>query len=150
MTESPRHSLRSRRLRTSCVLAGLPLLAAGTSFGFELAGQEPPQQAVEARELPDSVTVAMVEAGREIFVGKGACLTCHGEEGEGTPIGPPLVDHEWVHIDGTYPAIVALVTEGVAEPRDFPMAMLPRAGTEITDEELRAVAAYVWFISRPE
>lgn len=132
--------------RTFPAFAAFLLLALGASLAFLPGGQE----LGEDQELPEGVTRAMVNMGREIFVGKGACLTCHGEEAEGTPVGPALVQHEWVHIDGSYPAIVALIKEGVAEPQEFPMPMLPRAGTEITDEEVKAVAAYVWLISRPQ
>lgn len=137
--------------RTFPALAAFLLLTLGASLAFLPGGQELGEdQELPEQELPEGVTRAMVEAGREIFVGKGACLTCHGEEAEGTPVGPALVQREWVHIDGSYPAIVALVKEGVAEPQEFPMPMLPRAGTEITDEEVKAVAAYVWLISRPQ
>lgn len=99
-------------------------------------------------DLPEGVTAAMVEEGGEIFAGSGMCATCHGTDGEGTPIGPNLSDDEWLNIDGAYEAIVELVTNGVPEPQEHPTPMLPKGGSQITDEQVRAVAAYVWTLSR--
>lgn len=100
------------------------------------------------QELPSGVTPAMVEEGEEIFNGAGICLTCHGEEGAGTPIGPALADGEWIHIDGSYGSIVELVKEGVEVPVEYPTPMLPRGGSQISDEQVEAVSAYVWLLSR--
>lgn len=99
--------------------------------------------------LPPSVTEETVEEGRAVFTGQGACFSCHGPDGTGTPIGPDLTDELWLHIDGTYDAIVTLVNSGVPEPKEHPAPMLPRGGTGIDDEQVRAVAAYVWTLTHP-
>ena len=100
-------------------------------------------------ERPAEVTAEMIEAGRAVFSGPGACFSCHGPDGTGTPIGPNLTDETWLHVDGSFPAIVTLVESGVPEPREHPAPMLPRGGTGIDDEQVRAVAAYVWSLTHP-
>lgn len=99
--------------------------------------------------LPEEVTAGMIEEGRTVFTGPGACFSCHGPDGTGTPIGPDLTDEQWLHVDGSYRAIVDLVDSGVPEPKEHPAPMLPRGGTGIDDAQLRAVAAYVWSLTRP-
>jgi len=98
-------------------------------------------------DLPDGVTPAMVAEGEEIFNGQGICHTCHMAGGVGGPLAPDLTDDQWLNIDGSYDAIVNTVTNGVPEPKEHPGLMLPKGGTNITDEQVRAVAAYVWSLS---
>ncbi len=102
----------------------------------------------QALKLPEGVTAKMVEEGQKIFAGSGTCLTCHGEKGLGTPVAPNLSDDKWLNIDGTFDAIVKLVNTGVPQPKEHMVPMLPRAGIELTDEQVRAVAAYVWTLCR--
>jgi mono/diheme cytochrome c family protein len=101
-----------------------------------------------AQELPAGVTPAMVEAGAGIYAGGGGCMTCHGVEGAGTPIGPVLSDGEWLHGDGSFDFLVQVITDGVMQPAQFGVPMLPKGGTQISDDDVRAVAAYVWTLSR--
>ena len=122
------------------------LLAAVTASAVLTTGAGP-QTSVE-QELPEGVTAAMVEEGGALFAGDGICMTCHGEAGAGTPVGPTLADGEWLNIDGSYEAIVELVMTGVAQPKQHPVPMLPRGGTEITDDQVKAVAAYVWTLAQ--
>jgi mono/diheme cytochrome c family protein len=112
------------------------------------AAAQAAQQAQQA-QLPEGVTAKMVEEGKQIFHGPGLCLTCHGENGQGTPIAPTLADDKWLHIDGSYDAIVKLITTGVPQPKEAMVPMLPKAGSEITADQIKAVAAYVWTLSRP-
>ncbi|HSR43203.1 MAG TPA: DUF4168 domain-containing protein, partial [Longimicrobiales bacterium] len=63
--------------------------------------------------LPPEVTEETIEEGRAVFSGQGACFSCHGPDGTGTPIGPNLTDETWLHIDGSFDAIVGLVNTGV-------------------------------------
>ena len=99
--------------------------------------------------LPEGVTVAMAEEGQEIFNGTtGICFTCHLREGQGGPLAPNLSDDVWLNIDGEYESIVDLVTTGVPQPVEHPGSMQPRAGMPLTDDQVRAVAAYVFTLSR--
>jgi mono/diheme cytochrome c family protein len=113
-----------------------------------MVGRAGTAAAQEGPKLPEGVTTKMVEDGQKIFTGVGTCLTCHGEKGQGTPVGPNLSDEKWLNIDGTYDAIVKLITTGVPQPKEHMVPMLPKAGTQITDEQVKAVAAYVWTLCR--
>ena len=121
---------------------GLPVaMLVAAALPVALQGQTPPA-------LPTGVTQAMVTQGKTIFTGAGNCFACHGANAEGTPIAPKLADGTWLNIDGSYPAIVDLVTKGVAQPKQSMVPMAPKGGTTINDEQVKAVAAYVWSISR--
>ena len=98
--------------------------------------------------LPEGVTVAMVEEGRELFNGGGICFTCHTVEATGGPLAPDLTDDTWLNVDGEYSSIVELVKTGVSQPVEHLGAMLPRAGMPLTDAQVEAVAAYAYILSR--
>lgn len=107
-----------------------------------------PELIVDASILPAGVTVEMAREGQEIFHGEGICVTCHLRGGEGGPLAPSLTDATWLNIDGEYESIVDIVMTGVSQPLEHPGQMLARAGTSITDDQVRAVAAYVYTLSR--
>jgi len=98
-------------------------------------------------QLPEGVTQEMVTAGGEIFGGTGNCYTCHGANGTGTPLAPALNDAQWLNIDGAFDGIVQVITNGVPTPKQAMVAMPPKGGSAITDEQVRQVAAYVYAIS---
>ena len=66
----------------------------------------------------------------------------------GGPLAPPLTDDEWLNIDGEYESIIEIITNGVPVPVEYPGQMAPRANRPLTDEQVRAVAAYVFTLSR--
>ena len=102
-----------------------------------------------AVELPEGVTQEMVTQGQAIFTGAGLCQSCHGPDASGTALAPNLLDQEWLNIQtGSYDEIVELVNTGVAQPQQAPAPMPPKGGSQITDEQVRQVAAYVYSISR--
>jgi mono/diheme cytochrome c family protein len=115
--------------------------------------EEPDTAAAEPQQprpvdLPAGVTQEMVTQGEQMFMGPGNCFTCHGAKGAGTPLAPALNDANWLHVDGSYDAIVGIITKGVPTPKQHPAAMPPRGGSQITDDQVRQVAAYVFSISR--
>jgi mono/diheme cytochrome c family protein len=115
----------------------------------EVAVTEPEGGAGAATvDLPEGVTQEMVTSGQAIFGGPGMCFACHGANGSGSPLAPSLNESTWLHIDGSYDAIVGIINTGVPTPMEFPAAMLPRGGSAITDDQVREVAAYVYSISR--
>ncbi len=125
----------------------------------ETAGQEGGAAAVEVAPggealevdpalLPEGVTAEMVQEGRDLFRGGGICYTCHMQDGQGGPLAPDLTDSDWLNVDGEYESIVELVKTGVAQPVEHPGVMLPRAGMSLTDEQVAAVAAYAYMLSR--
>lgn len=132
-------------LATACV--------AGTACERGGAGEPADVEAVEAREidprlaahLPEGVTVETAETGRDLYP---ECGACHGFEGEGTELGPPLTDGEWIRGSGGMDEIAALIRSGVPSPRGFP-APMPSYGTgDYSDEQVRGLAAYVFLLSR--
>lgn len=110
-----------------------------------------PAAAQGAAKLPAGVTPAMVEKGKAVYKGTGLCFACHGAEGKGA-VGPNLTDKEWIHVkDGDYAGMVALITKGItaAEAKTGKGPMPAKGGSQITDEDVKAVAAYVWSLSHP-
>jgi mono/diheme cytochrome c family protein len=106
------------------------------------------QPAAPDVELPTGVTQDMVAAGETVFGSTGNCFTCHGMGGTGSPIGPPLNDAEWMHIDGSYEAIMQIVRAGVPQPQQYPAPMPAMGGAQLTDDQIRDLAAYVYTLSR--
>lgn len=100
-------------------------------------------------DLPDGMTAEMVAQGAQLFAGAGVCQACHGPGGNGSMgIAPDLTDAEWLNVDGSLEAIAEVVMTGVDAPKQFASPMPPRGGSTISDEEVQAVAAYVWTLSQ--
>ena len=99
--------------------------------------------------VPEGVTAEAVAAGKKIYSGAGLCGVCHGAEAEGG-VGPNLADATWLHSKGTYDEIVAQILLGVsAGDSKSGVPMQPKGGSSISEEQARAVAAYVWSLSHP-
>jgi mono/diheme cytochrome c family protein len=90
------------------------------------------------------------DAGRKVFEGKGNCHVCHGKDAKGTTLAPDLTDSEWLNVDGSLAAVVALIESGVARPVRHPTPMPPLGGAKLSKEEVAAVAAYVKSLSPPK
>jgi mono/diheme cytochrome c family protein len=88
----------------------------------------------------------MVKKGKTIFGGAGL-LACHGPDAKGG-VGPNLTDQQWLHGDGSYEALVELITTGV-QPKDSKTGQMmpPKGGSAISEADVKAVAAYVWSLS---
>lgn len=100
--------------------------------------------------LPAGMTLQQITDGDALFHGKGACFACHGPEAAGMPnagsgltTGLNFVPFEWHAID-------SLITAGIPETiTRTAVQMPPRGGkSNLTDDEISAVAAYVWAISQ--
>jgi mono/diheme cytochrome c family protein len=101
-----------------------------------------------APAMPAGVTPALIARGDTLYHAR-ACTRCHGPAGRNGPNGPDLTDTVWLHHSGSYDEIVRTITTGVprAELKDQTrrFAMNPRGGQPVlSDEEIRAIAAYVW------
>jgi mono/diheme cytochrome c family protein len=124
------------------LLLGAPLLIL---VGTSIPAQEPPQ------ELPEGVTADLIARGDSLFHGGGLCYACHGSGGTGIPgLGADLTDDEWLNTDGSYAGLIQRITEGVAAgDSDSGVPMPAKGGSQITDDQVRAVAAYVWSLRLP-
>jgi glucose/arabinose dehydrogenase/mono/diheme cytochrome c family protein len=99
--------------------------------------------------VPPGATHAMVALGAKIYrseVGGVTCTGCHGDDAKGSPLGPDLTDDKWVWSHGTYAGMVRTITRGVPRPKNYRSPMPPMRG-QITPDQIRAVAAYVWSLS---
>lgn len=104
----------------------------------------------QAADLPDGVTPDMVATGESLFKGLGLCFACHGPTGKGVPgAGVDLTDDEWLHGDPTFEALVTRILDGVgpAETQSG-VIMVPKGGSQVTDEQIRAIASYVWTLAQ--
>lgn len=128
-----------------CAATENPCAAAGSN---PCAADENPCAAMQ--ELPEGVTMAMVEEGKALFGGIGICMSCHMADGTGVPnLGADLTDDEWVHSDGSYDGIVKSVIDGVsADASSTGIPMPPKGGSAISDDQAKAVSAYVWTLSQ--
>lgn len=107
----------------------------------------PAPAVAKAGPPPAGATAADVTEGAKIFSSTGNCFTCHGQNGAGTGMAPALNDAKWINIDGNYVAIQQVVNAGVAQPKQFPAPMPAKGGAQLTDQQVKQVAAYVYSIS---
>ena len=101
---------------------------------------------------PDSITPAMIARGDSVFHGKiggGTCYVCHAQDAKGTQgLAPDLTAGKWLNGDGSFAFIVNTVLKGVPNPKESPAAMPPMGGANLAADQVRAVAAYVYSLSR--
>ena len=89
----------------------------------------------------------LVAKGDALFRGSGNCYACHGSKGEGL-VGPNLTDAEWIHSKGSYDEIVAQINDGVPKEKSKTgIAMPPKGGGTLSDDDVKAIAAYVHSLS---
>jgi glucose/arabinose dehydrogenase/mono/diheme cytochrome c family protein len=133
-------------------LAGAPVVAAAKPP----EGTHPDAGAASSAKgnvvVPEGATPAMVALGKRIYLGQvggAACTGCHGGNGEGTPLGPPLAgkNKKWLWSDGSFAGITKTITDGVSQPKNYRSAMPPMGGAQLTPEQVKALAAYVWSTS---
>lgn len=130
-----------------------PCPSASASPGpIDTANAKPPEgtNPDAGLSVPAGATQEMVALGDRIYhgqVGGASCTGCHGSDGKGTPLGPDLTDQKWLWSDGSYAGIAKTITTGVAQPKEYRSPMPPMGGAQLTDDQVKAVAAYVWSMS---
>ena len=135
------------RISTFLIRPALCGIIAATAAWEARAQQQSPEPVLPA------ITDSLIEAGKQLFWSAGTdCVSCHGLYGRGTDRGPRLSDKQWIHGDGSYPAIVKLVTHGVPEKESKTGKEMPYRGLlhTATDRDIHALAAYVWSLSHPQ
>ncbi len=120
------------------------IIRAAMAFGvLALVGSAP----AAAQAIPQGATKEMVAKGNEIYHKQGLCYACHGQDAKGL-VGPNLTDDVWLHSKGTYEDIVKQVTTGVTKEQSKSGVPMPaKGGSSISDEDVKAVAAYVYSLS---
>ena len=147
--------MRSRNWH-AMALAGLTAFAVACGGGDEAADepmdegmQEAPAETgaetmQEPVDLPEGVTMEMVNQGERLFSSQGGCHACHNPNATGTGLAPDLTDSEWINVSGrNYEEIVSLIKSGVPQPVEHPGPMPPLGGANLTDDQVNALAAYI-------
>lgn len=95
----------------------------------------------DAEELP--IDPAVMELGKAQYI---VCGACHGQEGEGGPIAPPLANSEWV--TGPVSNLIKIQLRGYIGPitvagkvYDMPGGMVPLAYQD--DDQIAAVLTFI-------
>jgi mono/diheme cytochrome c family protein len=52
----------------------------------------------------------------------------------------------WIWGDGSLASLTQTIKEGVANPKQYSGVMPPLGGAELSQQQLAAVAAYVWAV----
>jgi len=105
-----------------------------------IPGAQPPASIAPTNEAIDA---AIMERGKAQFL---VCSACHGQQGEGGPIAPPLSGSEWV--TGPIENLIRIQLRGLNGPitvkgteYNFPAGMTPMAYQ--TDQQIADVLTYV-------
>jgi mono/diheme cytochrome c family protein len=99
---------------------------------------------------PPGSSPDQVALGDRIYHGEaknGTCTGCHGSDGAGSPVGPPLTTGKWLWSDGSLAGLERVIETGVPHPKRYQGVMPPRGGSPLSKADVAAVAAYVWAIS---
>ncbi|MFL5403989.1 MAG: c-type cytochrome [Gemmatimonadales bacterium] len=127
----------------SLALAGAAPLVAQSTDAAATPSQPPAAKPGEGA----SYSPELVAKGDALFHGSANCYACHGSKGEGL-VGPNLTDAEWIHSKGSYDDIVAQINHGVPkEESKSGIVMPPKGGATLSDDDVKAVAAYVYSLS---
>jgi mono/diheme cytochrome c family protein len=136
------------RLRRLLVPLGVLLVAGCESAAPEeqnavdrAAETVAPVDAQVLASLPPGASVDQLEQGRQLFA---VCTVCHGADAAGTQLGPSLRGPEWIRIEGSVEEIQQIVRDGVPSPARYPVPMPQGGGGDFDDQELRALATYVF------
>lgn len=121
----------------------------GLVFGLVLALQAGAAGSATAQAAaPAAASPEQIAKGDTIFHKAGLCYACHGSNAEGA-VGPNLTDAEWIHGDGSVEMIVATVTAGIPKEKAKSGIPMPaKGGSSISDEDVKAVSAYVHSLSK--
>lgn len=148
-----RFLLRSHAVNRAALIPAVALLAIyatvpATAQSKPETSATPEAPAKDNDAAPASgVTPELIAQGDKVYHGAGNCYACHGTNAQGA-VGPNLTDAEWIHSKGTLDDIAAQVTNGVPkEKAKSGIPMPPKGGGTLSDDDIRAVAAYVYSLS---
>lgn len=138
------------------IMLAVALLVAPAALEAQSRESNPPADLDEDGQLrrlpplPKGMTLALIRQGDSLFRGRGGCVTCHGPDAEGVPASGSGLTGGLHFVPPDWNAIDSVIRVGIPEPvTRTPIAMPARgAASNLTDEETRTVAAYVWAISQ--
>ncbi len=98
-------------------------------------------------ELPTGVTADQFEEGRRLYA---TCAVCHGDDADGTQLGPSLRGSDWVHVNPETEGLESIIRTGVARPANYPVPMPPMGGGSFDDQQLRSLTVYLEALGRSD
>ena len=101
--------------------------------------------------VPPGATNDQVALGKKIFhdeVAGATCAGCQGAGGIGTPVGADLTLGTWLWGDGSLQRITNITESGLPQPKQHAGTMPSLGGIASSDNDVVAVAAYVWAIAQ--
>ena len=137
-------------------VAGTPCPSPTAPAGEVASSAERPPEGTHAHAgaarlaVPPGATRAMVSLGERIYrgqVGGASCTGCHGQSGEGSPLGPSLTGKKYLWGDRSLAGIMKTIKQGVPHPKQYRSPMPPMGGAQLTPSQLKALSAYVWSLS---
>lgn len=100
--------------------------------------------------LPLGMTVDMLVEGDRLFHGRGGCFACHGTEAQGLPAAGDALTTTLFYAQYEWKSIDSLITAGLPDQLTRSPIAMPARGArgDLTRDETRRIAAYVWAISQ--
>lgn len=140
----------STAARAALVAAMLTIATVLWPAGVRLGFAENVIQAAPQGQLPQGVTKEMIAEGEKLYAGEGRCQPCHGPGGKGvTGMTASLTDTTWQFSgDGSYEKLVEVITKGLTA--DATGAMPMPEGTRLAEDQVKAIAAYVWSLRQTQ
>lgn len=147
--------LRNRRAGPAVSAAALLVAIGACESEGDVAAAETARSAeLYPDEIRAGATVlprALIARGDSLYhgiIGNANCILCHGPFLNGGSHGTDLRDQMWHHGDGSYGFLVSVTRNGVEQARHSPISrMPPMGGIPLTDAQIRALAAYVYWFS---
>lgn len=127
---------------------GTPCPSMSASPGQVSSAAPASSPSTDSLPLAPGATSDMVALGLRIYSGQGAtCVGCHGADASGTQLGPDLTDTKWLWGDGSLASIRKSIADGVLEPKEYRAPMPASGGAQLSEDEVSALAAYIWGLS---
>lgn len=100
-------------------------------------------------QRPEGVTPARIAQGQELYRDTG-CPACHGPDAKGVSgLTADLTDGQWKFVEGgELAALVTVIREGLTADKTGGMPMM--ANTDLSDDQVKAIAAYIWSVNQKE
>ena len=143
---------RDKWVATGVALAGALLLMPTVGQGaFGGLGDGAAVEVASSQERPAAATPENIAMGKEVYT-TAKCVTCHAAEGKGkSGMTTDMTNGEWKFAEGgSFDALVKVIKEGLTKAETGgPVAMPTAASKNLTDEQVTALAAYVWSLNHP-
>lgn len=135
------------------IVTTLFLMTTSTPLAAQL--QHAPQTNDEVQpsklpSLPKGITLEMLVRGDALFHGRGGCFACHGSEAQGLPAAGDAITTGLSYAQPQIADISEVIEHGLSDALTRSPIRMPARGArgDLSDAEIRELAAYVWAISK--